>query len=371
MVTEKKNVAMIFGASGISGWALMRECLSYPSVTAFSRVIGLSKRPISRKRARLQDDPRLEIHTGLDLTDADLTLQRLETIPDVDSVTHMYFLAYTSHDSHPEDQVKTNAAIVDNALAAVKSLCPKLKFVSLQTGGKGYGTVGYGWPPAPWKEDLARLPEPYASKIFYYAQYDVVARHATDSSWKWTEVRPSFLSLGLYLSFYRSAYGCGAACPFPGTQESWRALHTDSFQDLVARFHIHASLHPDKTHERSSYVRDGNSFSWEMKWRLVCQYFGLDGVGPQDQPASQAIGIDWLIAQRDGWPDWVLANGLEQGALENVNWDILAATLTWPMRIDYDLTASRDIGFTETLEPGRGYILAFDRLVEANFLPSY
>lgn len=108
-----------------------------------------------------------------------------------------------------------------------------------------------------------------------------------------------------------------------------------------------------------------------MKWRLVCQYFGLDGVGPQDQPASQAFGIDWLIAQKDGWPDWVLANGLEQGALENVNWDILAATLTWPMRIDYDLTASRDIGFTETLEPGRGYILAFDRLVEANFLPSY
>ncbi|KAK7442900.1 hypothetical protein Landi51_09448 [Colletotrichum acutatum] len=235
MASEKKKVAMILGASGIFGWALMCECLSYPSTATFSRVISLSKRPMSRKRARLQDDPRLEIHTGLDLTDADLPLQRLDAIPDVD-----------------EDQVKTNATIVNNALTAVKDLCPNLKFVSLQTGGKGYGTVGYGWPPAPWKEDLARLPEPY-----------------------------------------------GAACPFPGTQESWRALHTDSFQDLVARFHIYASLYPDKTHERPLNVGDGDSVSWEMKWRLVCQYFGLDGVGPQDQSTSQAFGIDWIIAQKD------------------------------------------------------------------------
>lgn len=47
---------------------------------------------MSRKTARLGDDPRLEIHTGLDLTDADLTLQRLEAIPEVDDVTHIYFV---------------------------------------------------------------------------------------------------------------------------------------------------------------------------------------------------------------------------------------------------------------------------------------
>lgn len=37
------------------------------------------------------------------------------------------------------------------------------------------------------------MPEPYASDIFYYAQYDVVARHAAESSWKWSEIRPSYL----------------------------------------------------------------------------------------------------------------------------------------------------------------------------------
>ncbi|KAK1474775.1 SirQ [Colletotrichum cuscutae] len=74
--------------------------------------------------------------------------------------------AYTGHESDLENPVKTNAAIIDNGLTAVKHLCPNLEIVSLQTGGKGYGILGFGWPPAPWKEDLARLPEPYASKIF-------------------------------------------------------------------------------------------------------------------------------------------------------------------------------------------------------------
>lgn len=105
--------------------------------------------------------------------------------------------------------MEVNAAIVDNALVAVNKLCPNLRFVTLQTGGKvreflhvclivadtekGYGAAGHPFPPAPWKEDLPRLPEPFASDIFYYAQCDVVAKHAAQNSWKWSEIRPSFL----------------------------------------------------------------------------------------------------------------------------------------------------------------------------------
>lgn len=103
-----------------------------------------------------------------------------------------------------------NAKLVDNALKAIDKLCPMLKFFVLQTGGKvgkhndraighladrqkGYGTMEVGFPPAPWKEDLPRLPEPYGSKIFYNAQYDLMVQHAAKSSWKWSEIRPSFL----------------------------------------------------------------------------------------------------------------------------------------------------------------------------------
>lgn len=177
-------------------------------------------------------------------------------------------------------------------------------------------------------------------------------------------------SLGLYLSFYRSTHGDGAICPFPGSQESWVALHTDSFQDVVARFHIHVSLHPETTNRRAFNVGDGDPVSWQIKWPLVCNYFGLEGVGPQEQGTGQAYGIDWLMAHKDSWPGWAVAHGLQSNAMNDVQWDILATTLAMPIRIDYDLTASREIGFDEKLEPAQGYTLVFDRLRDAKFLPN-
>ncbi|KAH6981575.1 hypothetical protein BKA56DRAFT_484856 [Ilyonectria sp. MPI-CAGE-AT-0026] len=362
---ESQNIALIFGASGISGWSLMRECLSYGTKHTFSRVIGLSNRPLSREATGIPDDPRLAIHTGLDLTDQYSTYQKLETIPNIRDVTHVYF----------RDVVEVNSAIVDNALVAVNKLCPNLRF--------GYGAAGHPFPPAPWKEDLPRLPEPFASDIFYYAQYDVVAKHAAQNSWKWSEIRPSFLvrfvpngnamnialSLGLYLSFYRSEMGDSANCVFPGTAESWTPLHTDSFQDLVARLHIHVSLHPEKSNGRSFNSGDGKSVSWEMKWPIVCGYFGLTGVGPSAKVGGQAQGKEWLMAHKDSWSTWTKENGLGAKSLDDAWSDVLVTSLSMPVRIDFDLGASREIGFSESMEPGEGFLLAFDRLREAKFLP--
>lgn len=70
----------------------MRECLSYPSKDTFSRVIGLTNRPLSKEAACVPDDPRLEIHTGLDLTNEDQTKQKLESIDNIGDVTHVYFV---------------------------------------------------------------------------------------------------------------------------------------------------------------------------------------------------------------------------------------------------------------------------------------
>ncbi|KPM39559.1 hypothetical protein AK830_g6999 [Neonectria ditissima] len=249
--------------------------------------------------------------------------------------------------------------------------------------GIGYAVAGHPFPPTPWKEDLPRVPEPFASDIFYYAQYDIVAKHAAQNSWKWSEIRPSYLpgfvphyngmnialSLGLYLSFYRSQNGPHAICPFPGTAESWTALHTDSFQDLVARFHIFVSLKPEKSHGRSFNVGDGISVSWEMKWPAICGYFGLKGVGPPAEATEQVRGKEWLTAQKDSWLTWTQKNDLGARSIDDAWSDILATSLFMPIGIDYDLNASREIGFSESIEPGEGYLLAFERLREANLLP--
>lgn len=134
----------------------MRECLRYPSKQTFSRVIGLSNRPLSREAAHVPDDPRLEIHSGLDLTDGNQTNEKLGSIPNIGDVTHVYFvgefrptsglgsridimtslIVYTGHGGDPKEIVKLNAAIVDNTLIALNKLCLKIEFFVLQTGGK-------------------------------------------------------------------------------------------------------------------------------------------------------------------------------------------------------------------------------------------
>lgn len=92
-MTESGNVALVFGASGISGWAVAKNVLSYPTPTTFSRVIGLTHRPRTVEESGLPKDPRLELHSGINLRSSlDDVLEQLQKIPNVDEVTHVYYL---------------------------------------------------------------------------------------------------------------------------------------------------------------------------------------------------------------------------------------------------------------------------------------
>lgn len=91
--SEPKNVALVFGASGISGWAVAKNVLSYPTSTTFARVIGLTHRPRTVEESGLPRDPRLELHSGINLRSSlDEVLEQLQKIPNVDEVTHVYYL---------------------------------------------------------------------------------------------------------------------------------------------------------------------------------------------------------------------------------------------------------------------------------------
>lgn len=92
-MSEKKNVALVFGASGISGWSVTKDCLSYPSTDTFSRVIGLTNRPRSSKECGLPEDERLEIHSGINLRGSleEVLKEMKDKIPHIEEVTHMYY----------------------------------------------------------------------------------------------------------------------------------------------------------------------------------------------------------------------------------------------------------------------------------------
>jgi len=86
--------ALVFGASGISGWSIARTCLKYPTPDTFSRVIACTLKPIEKKAFHLsnEDASRLEIHSGINLTtDVDKVTEKLKEIPDIEATTHVYY----------------------------------------------------------------------------------------------------------------------------------------------------------------------------------------------------------------------------------------------------------------------------------------
>ncbi|KAH7344357.1 hypothetical protein BKA66DRAFT_434178, partial [Pyrenochaeta sp. MPI-SDFR-AT-0127] len=134
-----------------------------------------------------------------------------------------------------------------------------LEVVILQTGGKGYGL---GFPKEVGihphlREDMPRIREPYASKIFYYTQDNLLTKFTRGKSWAFSEVRPDGIvgvtptsnamnmsqGITLYLSIYREVYGKGAVVPFPGTEHGYHYSHTDTFQDVLAKMEIYVATH--------------------------------------------------------------------------------------------------------------------------------
>ena len=86
--------ALVFGASGISGWALMSTCLTYPTTRTFSRIIGLTHRPLDPKDALLpmEEQKRWELHSGFDLSrGVDPVKEKLGRIGGLEEVTHVFF----------------------------------------------------------------------------------------------------------------------------------------------------------------------------------------------------------------------------------------------------------------------------------------
>jgi len=160
MATEEREAyqALVFGASGIvgtlhlpppailtaqahrltsqTGYPLLKQLVSYPTPKTFSRVIGLTHRPLSRDITQLPDDPRIELYSDLDLQDRDKTLFHLRQIPGIEYTTHVYYAAYAAHGSDYAELKRVNTEILTNAVGSCELCCPKMRFFTLQTGGK-------------------------------------------------------------------------------------------------------------------------------------------------------------------------------------------------------------------------------------------
>ncbi|KAK5019483.1 hypothetical protein LTR16_000510 [Cryomyces antarcticus] len=131
--------ALIFGASGVTGWSFVNEMLNdYPQPQIWNRVSALTNRPLTREAAMWPADERLDIVSGIDLlkgSQDELEEVMRSKIPQVNSVTHVYYFAYkANHDLHKELQDAVD--MFRRAITAIDHLSSGLEFVVLQTGAK-------------------------------------------------------------------------------------------------------------------------------------------------------------------------------------------------------------------------------------------
>ncbi|KAF2008563.1 hypothetical protein BU24DRAFT_474988, partial [Aaosphaeria arxii CBS 175.79] len=377
--------ALVFGASGISGWSLLNQLKDYPSPTTFSRITGLSNRPLTLEQAQLHTDSRYNLVNGIDLTKPVQEVARLlkEKIEDAEGITHVFYAAYIQTGDF-ESLKKINCDLLKVAVEAVEQVSSKLKTIILQTGGKGYGLEfpkEVGIHP-PLREDMPRIPEPYASKIFYYTQYDLLAKLSEGKAWTFSEVRPDGIvgftptsnamnmaqGIALYLSIYREVHGKDAVVPFPGEEHGYHSTHTDTFQDILAKMEIYAAANIDKCGNGGVFnVADGKTVTWAQVWPKLAEHFGLKGQGP----IENTVPMETFVKSNDkAWKVLVDKYGLKEKVVEEQNWGHVHFMLVqFDFNREYDLSRSRAVGFAEEIDTVKGYIITWDRMRTAKMLP--
>ncbi|KAL4908670.1 hypothetical protein BDW74DRAFT_188577 [Aspergillus multicolor] len=365
--------ALVFGASGITGWGVVNALLSdYPTSDAFDRVTALTNRPLPVEESGWPKSEKLNVVSGLDLlsgNQAALEESIRQQVPQIESVSHVYFFAYIFNPDN-ETEIQINVDLLRRAITAVDSLSEKLAFVT-------YGVHLLDKFPfadkLPLKESLPAIPEPFKSKLFYYPQVELLKELSANKTWKWCDVIPDIVVgfvpnnnayclaqwLALYLSLYRELNGPGAEVVFPGTK-SWTIKSNDSNQDIIGRFSVYASLHPEWSAGERYNVADN------------AQYSSWSGVAPTNGPGPDPSA--YIHENKEKWFELEKKYGLKGGRVGNEKSLTIVSNFLMN-QFDFD----RQVDMTkmhrawgdakEETDVQGAWHVAFDRFRAANIIP--
>ncbi|KAI9925912.1 hypothetical protein ASPWEDRAFT_60916 [Aspergillus wentii DTO 134E9] len=358
--------ALVLGASGVAGWAVVNELLEgYPAKGTFSKVTAAVNRPLKVEESGWPSPSDIDFRliSGVNLRDGgDL----VDSIPDLHSVTHLYYFAYQQNDD-PPTEISTNLTMLDGVIKSLAKHAVDFQFVVVPTGTRAYGYyVPGGVFKPPFREDMGRLPEPEGSKLFYYAMEDYLHKASSGQPWTWCEVRPdaiigftpngSTFSLAAhwynYLSLYAAVEGPGASIPYPGNLTAYKSLFNGASADIIARFSIYASLHPEQTGNGEIYniADEDRPQSMEHIWPAVAGAFGLKGTPPVENQEPLLLRPS----------DYMAVHGHKQPAfsgsqLTKGNWiDDFGSWYTFDRPLALDKI--RAVGFDEQRDAADAYV---------------
>ncbi|EJD42574.1 hypothetical protein AURDEDRAFT_115013 [Auricularia subglabra TFB-10046 SS5] len=368
--------ALVSGASGLAGWAVVDELLAnYPATGTFERVTALVNRPL-----RLEDSfwpassperPRLSLVDGVNLlegSEAEFADFLKQHVPNVASVTHVYYFAYKQEDIW-EVEVRANTTMLERVVSALELLAPGLQFIAFPSGTRGYGIyVPGGLHKAPLVESMDPLPEPYRSQVFYFAFQELLRKASSGKSWTWAELRPDAIigftphgstynltaHWAAYLSAYARVEGRGASVAFPGTVACYDAQSNDASAAILARTAIWASLHPGRTGGETYNVADSAApMTMRTRWPALAAYFGLVGAPPDPAATRPGAYVKMHAGRAENW----------KGEFLDTVGDYLSSNR------QLSLDKLRSAGFDEERDPIKSWHMAFDRFSAASIIP--
>ncbi|GAA5992475.1 hypothetical protein JCM10908_000836 [Rhodotorula pacifica] len=376
------STALVFGANGVSGLALL-EALSQTSHSEWAKIIAVSRRPpvLDHKDERIK-------FVSIDLlAGKDEIVKKLSDVG-AQSATHTFFYAYIAKEEENE-LVEVNKKLFGSALDAVAEVAPKLQVFLLQTGYKYYGTHKGGkfLAPYPWRAESAR----HEGQNFYYVHEDMLKLACVEHGWNWIVTRPNFIlgfskgnfmSLATTIALYATARKeLGEPFDFPGTDASYKLEYDFSTASNNARFQIEAATNK-KGYNRAFNISDDKPLTWAAIWPKIANYFGVDfsesavAALPSDKKAGEDVvtphsAADWAKSHESDFARLVKEHQLDPDSFKYATWDFLdfATARTWPDVATMD--EARSIGWetrVDTFE--EGFRPVFEKLREEKIIPA-
>lgn len=345
--------ALVAGATGIVG----RRIAERLHAKGWD-VTGLSRRLPSRELPYRM--------VTVDLTDRADCGSKLAPLSDV---THVFYAARYDHPEGVPESVETNAAMLENLVAAVEPTARGLRHVNLVHGTKYYGHMR-GPLELPLTEETPRAPGPN----FYFVQEDFVRERSRGKRWAYSTVRPhtfcdaeageprnAALLIALHATLSREL-----AIPFvfPGTEAAFQSRTQFTLVPMLARAAEWMGTEPFCANQ-SYNITNGDCPRWSELWPRFAAYFGVAPGGPANLKLA-----DTVAAREKIWHDLVERFDLERVALaDRVLWRYADYLFAPEWDIISSVSKARRDGFGESIDSAGMFIDLFDRFRLDKIIP--
>ena len=355
---ENQNVALVVGATGLSGGYLAR----------YLKRKGWTVVTLSRGQVDLPSSDR---HVAVDLSDRATALEALSTLTDI---THVFFCTWSRQDTEAEN-VRVNQAMIQNLFDGLAG--SDLKHAALVTGLKHYLGAFENYasvkPYTPFLESQPRLP----GLNFYYSQEDVLFSEAEKRGFNWSVHRPhtmiglaigNAMNMAMTLAVYASiCRETGRAFVFPASPGQYNAIADVTDAGILAEQLHWAATTPEATNMPFNIV-NGDVFRWTWLWEQIAGYFGLEvGAYPgQPMPLEEQMADAPQI-----WTQIVAKHGLDDLPVAKLaTWWHTDADLGRDIECFTNMTNSRRLGFAGYRQTPQSFFAVFDEMRALNIIPA-